>query len=677
VDPDLARLAGLHGVATEYDDQSGRPVRVADAAVVRILAALGVDASAPGTVAAALAADADARRDQFAPRFVAVRHGVARRVDLRPTSGLRVRLRLEDGKDVELQVTSGGATASVTLDDVPIGWHTLVVSVGDDVAEAPVCVAPALAAGARAWGWMTQLYALRSASSWGVGDLRDLTTLTTWTAEHGGGLVLVNPLHAVAPGLPVQPSPYYPASRRWTNPLYLRVEDTEAYAGAPPEVRALVDELQRGTDNSADRIDRDAAWAAKLEALALVAPYAEPLVIDGALLDFATWCALTEVHDRDWRDWPESLRRPDAPAVLAARAGLDDRIRFHAWLQHECDRALQAVQQAAIDAGMPVGIVHDLAVGTNPAGADAWALQDALALGAHIGAPPDGFSQQGQDWGMPPWHPRRLEELGYRPLRDMVAGLLRHAGGVRIDHILGMFRAWWVPSGGSARDGTYVHYDADAMLAVIALEAHRARAVVVGEDLGTTPRYVPTTLAANGVLGSAVMWFERDEPTDAGPGVRRPIERWREPVMASITTHDLPTALGWLRGTHVDVRGELGMLDDPDRERASWQVERAELIDWLTDAGLVDSAASESELLRAMHLALVRTPSRLVMASLGDAVGDLRQPNLPGTTDSYPNWRLPVADAAGRVLRLDELLADQRVQRLAADLTSGVGSVVR
>jgi 4-alpha-glucanotransferase len=677
VDPGLERLAGLHGVATFYDDQAGRPVRVADAAVIRILAALGVDASAPGTVAAALIAEADARRRQLAPRFVAVRHGIARRVDLRRADGLAARLRLEGGDTIELVVTARGTTAGVTLDDVSIGWHTLVVTADDENVEVPVCVAPALAAGERAWGWMTQLYALRSSSSWGVGDLHDLASLTTWTAEHGGGLVLVNPLHAVAPGLPVQPSPYYPASRRWTNPLYLRVEDTEAYAAAPAEIRSQVDALQRRTENTGDRIDRDSAWAVKLEALALVAPYAAPAAIDGALLDFATWCALTEVHGRDWREWPEPLRRPDAPAVETARAGLGARIRFHAWLQHECDRALQAVQQAATDAGMPVGIVHDLAVGTDPAGADAWALQDALALGAHIGAPPDGFSQQGQDWGMPPWHPRRLADLGYAPLRDLVGGLLRHAGGVRIDHILGMFRAWWVPAGGSARDGTFVHYDADAMLAVIALEAHRAGAVVVGEDLGTVPRYVPDTLAAHGVLGSAVLWFEREDPTDAGPGVRRPIERWREPVMASVTTHDLPTALGWLRGEHVKVRAELGLLDDPAQERRSWQADRAELIDWLTDAGLVDAGAAEAELLRAMHLALLRTPSRFVMASLGDAVGDLRQPNLPGTTDSYPNWRLPVADTDGQPLMLDDLLADERVQRLAADLTSGISSVVR
>jgi 4-alpha-glucanotransferase len=212
---------------------------------------------------------------------------------------------------------------------------------------------------------------------------------------------------------------------------------------------------------------------------------------------------------------------------------------------------------------------------------------------------------------------------------------------------------------------------------VIALEAHRAGAVVVGEDLGTTPPYVPKTLGERGILGSAVLWFEREEPSGGEPGVRRALADWREPVMASVTTHDLPTALGWLRGVHVDVRTDLGLLDDPAKEREVWTREREELVDWLVAEGLVEAGAGEAELLRAMHLALARSPSRLVMAALGDAVGDLRQPNLPGTTDAYPNWLLPVADTGGGPKLLEELLADERVQRLAADLTSGISSVVR
>ena len=676
--PDLERLAAGCGVATGYSDQRGRPVEVAPTAVVAILAALGVDASTPEAVTAALAAEQRERRDRLGPRFIAARQGIERHVTLRAAAGLTVRLRLDDGSTRLLPVNPAGGDATVMLGDVDAGWHCLVVASDDETVEIPVCVAPAtLPAGGRAWGWATQLYALRSTDSWGIGDLHDLASLASWTAARGGGLLLVNPLHAVAPGVPVQPSPYFPASRRWTNPLYLRIEDTQAYADAPADVRAQVDAARAPLDNRSVRLDRDASWAAKLSALALLAPYATEAPVDPALEDFATWCALAELHGSDWRAWPTALQRPDGAGVAAARAGLGERIRFHAWLQHECERQLRDVQRRATEAGMPIGIVHDLAVGTDPGGADAWALQDALALDARIGAPPDGFNQQGQDWGMPPWHPGRLEALGYAPLRDLVRALLRHAGGVRIDHILGMFRAWWVPAGGSPRDGTFVQYDADAMLAVIALEVHRAGAVVVGEDLGTTPPYVPTALAERGVLGSSVLWFEREDAVAGTPGPRRPLRQWREAAMASVTTHDLPTALGWLRGSHVELRAGLGLLDDPVAERAAWQAERTELLTYLGDAGVLDDDATEDEQIRALHLALLRTPSRLVMAALGDAVGDLRQPNLPGTVDEYPNWRLPVADTDGRPVLLDELLADERVGRLAADLASGIAMAIR
>ncbi|HET6816752.1 MAG TPA: 4-alpha-glucanotransferase, partial [Mycobacteriales bacterium] len=500
-----------------------------------------------------------------------------------------------------------------------------------------------------------------------------------WTGQHAGGVVLVNPLHAVAPGVPVQPSPYFPASRRWTNPLYLRIERTAAYANAPDDLRRRVDALRVASEG--DRIDRDLAWTAKLAALELLwseravpaETVAELDAIEPGLRDFATWCALAELHGADWRHWPESLRQPHSPAVDAARREMSERVRFHAWLQMLCDEQLAAGQQAARDAGMDVGVVHDLAVGTDPGGADAWALQDALALGARVGAPPDTFNQQGQDWGLPPWHPRRLAELGYAPLRDMVRSLLRHAGGVRIDHILGMFRLWWIPEGATARDGTYVSYDADALLGVIALEAERAGAIVVGEDLGTVPPRVRTVLSERGVLGSSVLWFERDEAEAGDTGALSAPGEWREGAMASVTTHDLPTALGWLRGEHVRVRAELGLLDDPAAEERSWRAERQELLEHLVSAGVLRAVdAPEDDQVRALHALLAATPSRYVLAAPGDAVGDLNQPNLPGTVDEYPNWRLPVMDSDGRPLLLDDLLADPRVLRLADELADGV-----
>jgi 4-alpha-glucanotransferase len=244
---------------------------------------------------------------------------------------------------------------------------------------------------------------------------------------------------------------------------------------------------------------------------------------------------------------------------------------------------------------------------------------------------------------------------------------------VRIDHVLGMFRMWWIPQGSDARGGTYVSYDADALLGVFALEAERAGAIVVGEDLGVVPDRVREELADRDVLGTSVLWFEREETDPGETGPLTPLPEWREAAMASVTTHDLPTALGWLRGEHVRVRAELGLLNDPSAEQEGWQRDRAELLDHLVTAGVLGSVdAPEEELVLALHRAVAATPSRFALAAPSDAVGDLRQPNLPGTVDEYPNWRLPVSDSSGRPLLLDELLADPRVARLAAQLREQV-----
>jgi 4-alpha-glucanotransferase len=310
-------------------------------------------------------------------------------------------------------------------------------------------------------------------------------------------------------------------------------------------------------------------------------------------------------------------------------------------------------------------VIHDLAVGVDAGGADAWALQDALALGTTVGAPPDSFNQQGQDWGLPPWRPDRLAESGYLPFRDVVRGVLRHAGGLRIDHVMGLFRLWWVPAGSSAAEGTYVSYDADALLGVLALEAHRAGALVVGEDLGTVEGRVTEMLSATGVLGSAVLWFETEDD-----GALVPPERWRPLALASVTTHDLPTAAGFLAEEQVRVRDELGQLGVPvEQEREKVRGERAALMALLESSGLL--AQHGGDVVLAMHAVLTASPCRVVLAAFGDAVGDLRQPNLPGTVDEYPNWRLPVADGAGRPLGLEELLACDGVRRLAALLSEG------
>jgi 4-alpha-glucanotransferase len=306
-------------------------------------------------------------------------------------------------------------------------------------------------------------------------------------------------------------------------------------------------------------------------------------------------------------------------------------------------------------------VIHDLAVGVNPEGADAWALQDVLAMGTTVGAPPDTFNQRGQDWGLPPWRPDRLAATGYAAYRDMLRAVLAHADGLRIDHVAGLWRLWWVPPGASPDQGTYVNYDAEAMLAALALEVHRAGAVVIGEDLGTVEPEVTETLEAQQMLGCAVLWFARDEEAPGAPLL--PPRRWPQRAAASISTHDLPTAVGFLRGEHVRVRAALGLLNDEAAEWARARADRAELVSLLRAEGLLRAEdEDEDEIVVAMHALLARTPCRLLLASPYDVVGETRQPNLPGTVDEYPNWRLPLP------VTLEQLQRDPRVGRVVTAL---------
>lgn len=641
MDTALEELAAAHGVATWYRDAQRRRVDVDPDVVRRVLALLGVSADTPAQVRDALAA----ARTPGLPGTVVLRQGQSRWIH---DAGA---LRDEHGNDMPV---SGALPAGLAP-----GWYSLT---SGDRHTTVLVAPPSLPEPPRTWGWMLQLYALHSARSWGIGDLGDLREFIAWTATtHDGGAVLVNPLHAVTPTSPVQPSPYSPSSRRFVNPLYLRITDIGAYRRADPTLRAEVDALWVGSGG--ERIDYDAVWRAKRAALELLwraegAPC--PVMSDG-LREFATFCALAERHGLRWSRWPIELRHP-------ATASADpQRVAFHAWVQQQCNEQLAAARDAA--RGMAIGLVHDLAVGVDPEGADAWALQDVLATGVSVGAPPDTFNQQGQDWGLPPWRPDRLAATGYAAYREMLRAVLAQADGLRIDHVAGLWRLWWVPPGASPDQGTYVHYDATAMLAALALEAHRAGAVVVGEDLGTVEPEVTEALAAQRMLGCAVLWFARDEDAPGQPLLTP--QCWPQRAAASISTHDLPTAVGFLRGEHVQVRAELGLLNDEAAEWAGARAQRAELVGLLRAEGLLSAdnkAQNEDDIVVAMHALLARTPCRLLLASPYDVVGEIRQPNLPGTVDEYPNWRLPLP------LTLEELQRDPRVRRTVETLRAGVAA---
>ncbi|WP_306205313.1 4-alpha-glucanotransferase [Actinoplanes sp. RD1] len=638
MDAQLTALAEAHGVATWYEDWHRERKDVSAESVIGVLGLLGVDASDPAAIERELAAIEEARKHHQLPGTVVVRQGDTREL-AEPGEIL-----LEDGATREVTGVPG---------DLPLGWHRLRTG-GQEVTL--VVVPVELPEPPETWGWMLQLYSLRSAASWGLGDLGDLRTFVEHS--HGAGLVLLNPLHAVTPTLPVPASPYSPSSRRFANPLYLRVADTEAYARAGDELRARVDAL-KPAPTADGLIDYSAVWAAKRAALELLWPLAGEVDLDAdpGLTDFATFCVLAERHGANWQEWPAELRRPDTPEVAAARK--DERVGFHVWLQQLLNQQLDAANDAAREQGMPVGIVHDLAVGIDPSGADGWLLQDVLAAGVHAGAPPDAFNQLGQDWGLAAWRPDQLIETGYAAYRDMLRRIFRHAGGLRVDHVAGLWRLWWVPPGMGPAEGTYVHYDPEAMLGILALEATRAGAVVIGEDLGTVQPVVTKTLERMNMLGSAVLWFTRDYENDPDENYL-PAADYPRNALASISTHDLPTAAGFLAGEQVRVRAELGQLAGPvEEERAYAEKDRAKLLARLTEEGLITADSTPDEIIVAMHAFLARTPSRLVTAALYDVLGELDQPNLPGTTDEYPNWRMPLKTP------LEQIVDDPRMRRVA------------
>ncbi|WP_024442391.1 4-alpha-glucanotransferase [Mycobacterium sp. UM_WGJ] len=648
---DLRRLATAHGVATAYRNERREMVQVDEDVVVRVLRLLEVEARS--------AAD---RRHELARLDERERAGVSP-----PTAAVRVTGRPLPFSGAAALVSEGGERTAVR-DELPAdlspGWYQLQLRDGQEVT---LVAAPARVPRAPlTWGWMLQLYALRSARSWGIGDLADLRDWVRWTAaEHGAGAVLLNPLHAPGPTYPVQPSPYTPSSRQFANPLALCIADLAAYQRADSATRAEVDALRVAADTA--RIDYDLVWAAKRAALELLwRSEGRPCPLDEssrtrALRDWATYCALAERHGSRWSRWPAPLHDATGAAVAAARRELAPRVAFHAWVQQRCTEQLLAVQSAAKNAGMALGVLHDLAVGVDGDGADAWALADVLAVDASVGAPPDTFSPRGQDWCLPPWRPDRLAATGYRAVRDMLRAVLAHADGVRIDHVAGLWRLWWIPPGESPDRGTYVHYDADVMLAVLALEAHRANAVVIGEDLGTVEPEVTRALAGNEMLGCAVSWFTRDESAPGQPLL--PSAKWPSRVAASISTHDLPTAAGFFRAEHVRARAERGLLDDVAAAQSAAEQERAEWLELLRTEGFLEHdemAPDEPRIIDAMHRFLAATPSRLKLVSPYDVLAEPCQPNLPGTVDQYPNWRLPLSAP------LEQLQADPRIARTAA-----------
>ncbi|WP_026460982.1 4-alpha-glucanotransferase [Schaalia suimastitidis] len=694
----LRNLAQRNGVATGFWDWYGQRKDVSADSLLRVLQSLGLPVDPSSTVADVHVAMNETENNIWRatlPPTVVLREGADTEINVHVPDGewVSVEWITENGNRgycdqrdnwdpprVVDGILMGRATFHIPS-HLGLGWHRLEAHTqGGHHAHATLIVVPnALTVptkdGKRRWGMAAQLYSTRSRTSWGMGDAADLADLLAVSAEAGADFLLMNPVHASAPIAPIENSPYLPVTRRWVNPIYIRPERIDEYGAAPESVRRYVDALRERTAwHDGDLIDRDRTWAAKCAALELIFPlprsvgrqaqYVHFVRRGGADLEnFALWCAIVEREGTI--QLPDELADVNAPAVAQARHDLAERIEFWRWCQWIAADQLAHAQYVSRRLGMDVGVMADLAVGVHPYGSEKWSDPAMFAPRISVGAPPDMYAQQGQDWSQPPWSPRALAEAGYRPLREMMRATLANAGAVRIDHILGLFRLWWIPEGQGAGAGTYVSYDHEAMVGVILLEAQRAGAQVIGEDLGTVEPWVRGYLHDRGILGTSVLWFEKE-----GSGWPLHADQYRDACLAAVTTHDLPPTAGYLVGVQTTLRDQLGLLvDDVKIMRDADEREQSQMRTRLHEYGLLEEGeCCTQEHVEALHAYVARTPAQLVVASLVDAVGDTRPQNLPGTNREYPNWCVPLCDGDGHEVLIEALPTNSALASLASVL---------
>ena len=524
--------------------------------------------------------------------------------------------------------------------------------------------------GERWWGLTVQLYGLRSRRNWGIGDFRDLKKVMQWAGRLGAAMVGVNPLHALLPG---EISPYSPSSRLFHQPLYLDLESIPEYAD--PSIQSFVQTSRFQRTLAALRqsptVEYEAVRRLKWPLLRKLyrvfvkfhvdrqtkrgRAFQEFIETQGLPLErFAQFQVLQERFTHrgqppcSWRNWPGTYRHPDLPAVRNSLRRHQQRINFYRYIEWQCDEQIAAVQSASRRAGMPIGLYTDFAIGIDPHGADAWMFQDDFAEGASVGAPPDLFSPKGQNWGLAPPHPDKVEQSGYRLFEEGFRRNMRHSGLFRLDHAMGLFRLFWVPQNKSAADGAFVRYPSQDLLGVLALESHRQKVIVVGEDLGTVTPEIRRQLMQGGLLSYRLLLFEKSREGKFFPSARYPAQ-----AMTAVTTHDLPTLRGFWSGRDIELKERFGLYPDPKLIVRDNDIRRRDsqgLLDTLHTSGLVPRnyprdakkvPTMDDTLRSAVYTFLARTPSHLLAVPLEDLLDDRDTPNLPGASgDLYPVWRI-------------------------------------
>ncbi|MCC2642601.1 MAG: malQ [Nitrospira sp.] len=601
------------------------------------------------------------------------------------------------------------------VSDLALGYYDLSVEARGATVETkgslcivvapPHCYVPDfLSQGGRVWGLALQLYSLRSRTNWGVGDFTDLSRLVEWAGhELGAGIIGLNPLHALKNSRPHHLSPYSPTSRLFLNELYIDVDRLPEYRTSLDAQRLRKSaEFQKELDavRRADRVDSESVVKLKRAMLECAyrqflqdnyrgqEPILQPNSARGWLLerfirdegDSLERFALFQVLEEErrsiepspalWPEWPEQYRSPGSPALGEFAKRHSKRLRFFQYMQWVASDQLKDANSRAAHVKMTIGLYPDLALGSDRNGAEAWMLQDVLALNADCGAPPDAFAPQGQNWGFAPYHPLRLKATGYRSFIELLRKTLRQGGAIRIDHVMMLFRLFWVPRGLAASTGAYVQYPAEDLLRILALESTRSRTLVIGEDLGTVPDYVREQLSRYKILSYRVFYFERNWDN----GSFKTPSAYPEQSLAVVTTHDLPTLSGYWLGEDIRLRARLGMLSDEQAMQPALEErmrDKRHMLAALKASGLLPPGMSDepehvptmtAELCQAVHAYLADSRAWVVMANLDDVTGEVTQMNLPGTLDAYPNWSRKLS------LTLEDLQQDEPVRSLAAAL---------
>jgi 4-alpha-glucanotransferase len=663
-DDTLRQLATEAGLASHWKDAFGKQQDVSAETLRTVLAALGLPAGNDDAIAGSLDR---LRSDTGLPPLLTADAGGTIEV---PARAGRYLVKLEDGRTFEGMAGQAPGGATVRAPD-EAGYHRLEID-GEEciLATAPArcfSLPGALAAAGkqpgRAWGLAAQLYSLRRAGDGGLGDYGGLTELVRAAARHGADAVSISPVHAQFSADPDRFSPYAPSSRVAGNVLHAAVD----LSG--PDADGL---------EAADLVD----WprVARLRLAALRTEFDTALETD-RLSEFDRWRADAdegiELHARfealhqhqfaggtgpwNWHDWPQALHDSGSEAVAAFARAHEREVTFHAWLQYRAESGLRAAQQAALDAGMAVGLITDLAVGADLGGSQCWSRQDESLTGLTIGAPPDLLSRDGQNWGITAFSPRGLRRHGFRAFVEMLRTSLRFAGGMRVDHAMGLNRLWVVPDGERSALGTYLTMPETDMLRLVRLESNRHKAIVLGEDLGTVPEGFTDRLQAQGLDGMRVLWFEKDDDTH----FRSP-SRWTQGASAMTSTHDLATVSGWWRGRDIDWNEKLARTDDIPAARAERAEERGRLWQAMRDSGAASGEAPGEwngwEIVDAAVTHVGVSACELVMLPLEDALALEEAPNLPGTTDEHPNWRRRLPGHAATML--DEPHVAERLDRL-------------